>query len=103
MSDSSALSILFQHKFIVALAVALIVSTYSWNAMPPADPADPNTSRGGVALRIFFVTFLSIYLLSFLLENFDKKSDRVVGSAPPAPAPSLRLALKQVDHGAPDF
>jgi hypothetical protein len=115
---STPLAILLQNKFIVSLAVALIVSVYAWNAIPPQDPntGEPNVSRGGVALRLFFVTFLSIYLLSYLLENFEKGSIKVggggsVGSVGGGASthnnnefpPSLKAALKQVDRSIPDF
>jgi hypothetical protein len=107
---STPLTILLQNKFIVSLAVALIVSVYAWNAIPPQDPntGAPNVSRGGVALRLFFVTFLSIYLLSYLLENFQSGKTVMhggggVGGVAGASVQSLKSALRQVDHDAPDF
>ena len=95
------LSALFQNKFIISLAVALIVSVYAWKTIPP--PGDTSkASPGAVALRLFFVTFLSVYLLSFLLEYYDGSRKPIVGGGSKEVS-GLRHALKQIDHGAPDF
>lgn len=107
----SKLAFLFEHKFIISLAVASVVSVYAWKAIPPPDDTRKQ-SPGGVALRLFFVTFLSIYLLSYLLEHFEsRKSEGSLlksggGSSignQKLQEPSLRQALKHVDHGSPTF
>ena len=112
-TTTTPLAILSQKKFIISLAVALIVSVYAWNAIPPQDPntGATNVSRGGMAFRLFFVTFLSIYLLSYLVENFQRKTTTTGGGGGGAVIhhqnisniPNLKSALKQVDHSAPDF
>lgn len=111
---ATPLDIILQNKFIISLVVASIVAVYAWNSIP-TDPATGHAvNRGGVALRLFLVTFLSIYLLSYLLENFSSDKKMIQGGGGgggmgggglggAGSAPSLKAALKNADHAPPNF
>jgi hypothetical protein len=83
-------SIVFANRFLLSLTVALLLSVYSYNAMKHVEMSSPNVRVKPLsfAIRMFMATFITTYVVSYMLSMISIKpqSESMMSHTDPGPA-----------------